>query len=650
MIHFAGTTKTGSKRSIKIWSREGLLNVAAAAGPSTVNILSDRDTRLIGSKHPTLSPQLFAYQPIKMKDNLYLLHDADFLDGQEDDTVVSADSTEIKGITCGFSCDLFLTCWGVFELEKGTLRSLKALMLRKWQRLAGATNLKSVIPLFYRASSFSSSYTEWLRTWINRIGTNNSGEASPTLSAPDSQNPATPAIIPRRHLIISREPSGTPPFRGYRKFVFAPIQQEISLREPKLMPIKCPQYMYPNFVENIIPLPPGRKFWAANSEGFYVDVAVTTVTSQWTVGFMKESQTVSAELAAVPHVMQFFPPNRVQKVVAADESSGRQFFVRFSGFPLNESRMTYSKGRRDQNGDSYQRNPVKDEFFLNMELRRCEDVLAAWQATLRSNRGQHSASRQKIQNFYFFSLQYDTRLREMYGKGCLQWLDKRRYECTPFETLLKAPLVINGQTYPPLRKHLDRARRALDPNTLNQLPIAFGLAKGHGGNLMTHNEGKSMLYTGYELAGHHTPFLDIAMPMYFDCFFEAVYADWLHEELRENEGEDTWVRQAMGGDLFDRHIIIDYHLRLDTPAKALAFTKLEYLLRPLLKMQDQYEASQRPIAEETLKYGLLTCALLGRDHTERPDVFLLNLALGVRLASDLRAMILESFGWSRWDE
>lgn len=95
-------------------------------------------------------------------------------------------------------------------------------------------------------------------------------------------------------------------------------------------------------------------------------------------------------------------------------------------------------------------------------------------------------------------------------------------------------------------------------------------------------------------------------------------------------------------------IHIDYHLDLKTLEKGLAFIKLEYLLRPMLEVLDRTVSHQRELAEEILAYGLFACALLTRNYSTRADVFYLNLAIGVRLAAEMRRVFSDCFGWSNW--
>ena len=218
------------------------------------------------------------------------------------------------------------------------------------------------------------------------------------------------------------------------------------------------------------------------------------------------------------------------------------------------------------------------------------------------------------------------------------------------EDFLGSPLIINGQSHQSLRYHLNRASRVLDPDRvggLQSLPTAFGLGDGHGGNVMVSSASSppSMLYVDYEVAGQHTPFLDLAKPIYQDGFFNIAYADVLYGDLTVGSQRKVvsvrW-REDAGS------IHIDYHLDLKPLEKGIAVIKLEYLLRPMLEALDRIAPHQRQLAEEILAYSLFACALLTRNYSTRADVFYLNLAIGVRLAVEMRRVFSDCFDWRNW--
>lgn len=213
------------------------------------------------------------------------------------------------------------------------------------------------------------------------------------------------------------------------------------------------------------------------------------------------------------------------------------------------------------------------------------------------------------------------------------------------------PMIINGQRYQTLWHHLERALRILDPHKvgeLNLLPTAFGLGDGHGGNIMVSTKSivPSILYVDYEVAGSHAPFLDLAKPIYQDGFFDVAHEDFLHDDLTHTVNGSGI---AIGWRVDEGTIYIEYDLTMETLSKGLAVFKLEYLLRPMLEALDEVAYYLRDLAEETPACGLFACALLSRDFSKRPDVFFLNLAVGFRLATEMRRVFCECFDWCNWN-
>ena len=212
------------------------------------------------------------------------------------------------------------------------------------------------------------------------------------------------------------------------------------------------------------------------------------------------------------------------------------------------------------------------------------------------------------------------------------------------------PVIINGRKYENLQDHLNRAALVLDPDRiggLKSLLTAFGMGDGHGGNAMILNKGTVLfiLYVDYEVAGTHTSFLDFAKPIYQDGFFNVAYADFLHDDLTHtNERDGIGVKWRVE----EETIYINYDLTIQILLKGLVVIKLEYFLKFMLEALDQSASSLKEVAEETLTYGLFACALLTRNYSLRPDVFFFNLAVGVRLVTEMRIVFSEVFDWYNW--
>lgn len=92
------------------------------------------------------------------------------------------------------------------------------------------------------------------------------------------------------------------------------------------------------------------------------------------------------------------------------------------------------------------------------------------------------------------------------------------------------PFAINGVSHP-LRYYLDRAEAILDPympGGVKDLPVAFGLGDGHGGNLMVaYDLSPDILYVDYNISGVHYPLFDMVNSIHNDGFFHVLYEDLL---------------------------------------------------------------------------------------------------------------------------
>ena len=365
--------------------------------------------------------------------------------------------------------------------------------------------------------------------------------------------------------------------------------------------------------------------------------------------YMKTSASGLHEAEILAQVRKHFPAESVQTILAVHENQNSVSFKRFHGETLNEVRLRYQNGHSPLLSNLARMNCRTERWFIDLEIRLARDVLAAYERSF-GPVSPVNCSEQSIHSLYHKRLLYDCRFQEFYGACSPNFLKGITNGCTPYEKLLNVQISINGRGYGSLRHHFDRASHTLDPKRttgLSSLLCAFGLGDGHGGNVMVtlDSEAPSLLYVDYEVTGWHTPFLDLAKPIYLDGFFNAAYADLLYGRIpRERDGGDIWVDWKTEKD----HLSIDFGFALDPLWNSLACIKFEYLLRPVFQMLEQIAPCRREIADETLAYGLLCCALLSRSYSKRPDVFFLNLALGLRLATNMKEMFSECFGWSNW--
>ncbi|KAI2687599.1 hypothetical protein CBS147326_6545 [Penicillium roqueforti] len=92
--------------------------------------------------------------------------------------------------------------------------------------------------------------------------------------------------------------------------------------------------------------------------------------------------------------------------------------------------------------------------------------------------------------------------------------------------------------------------------------------------------------------------------------------------------------------------INDELIAFHTIGKTVAITKFEYVLLPIFDLVNQYDTQKANLSVDVLSSALFTCAPLTRYFRERADIFFLNLAIGVRLATELNEVLSETFGWA----
>ena len=649
LLRFSGWTKLGSKRTIKIWSKSCLCDVTSEPMASQLRVLSYKAVRFTRRDHPELGPRLFIYQPRKATEHLHILYDSDFLEGSE--MILSLKHQPYKSVSPGVSCDLFLTSVCLFEHEPNTVISFKAMIMQKWQSLSGADELKSILPLFYRAAAMNHSYSKKLLAEISQSSLTdyvNMREINVCSEEVREDHLLKSTSTQRSEYTPIQQASAH--YKGYQRLYFAPLQWQPSGSPHGVkqgQPAKFSYLIVHDIRDDDTPF--ASTPFSSNSTGSYADLS-TTSGHTWHRVYVKTTHSVLAELGAFPMVQQHFPDSSLQTIVAADPAAGRIFFERFDGRVLNQIRLHNHHGVSPIVANRKDWNYLSDEWFIDLELRRAQDVLAAYAGSFRLNDSSIVCSQQPIHTFFHHRLKGNSRFQSFYGSNHPSFLQYTAPKAMNINDFLGSPLVINGQSHHPLRYHLNRASKVLDPEKvggLQSLPIAFGFGDGHGGNIMVSSTGTppSMLYVDYEVAGHHSPFLDLAKPIYQDGFFNIAYADVLYSDLtvgsHHEEVSMRW-REDSGS------IHIDYHLDLKPLEKGLAVIKLEYLLRPMFEMLDRTAPHQRQLAEEVLAYSLFACALLTRNYSTRADVFYLNLAIGVRLAAEMRRVFSDCFDWCNW--
>jgi hypothetical protein len=611
VLRYSGFAKDNSKRSLKIISYDELLSILVEPTAVDIGVLSGRIVRKFSRRHPLNGRVRIVYQPSRYSEDLCILHDLDLVCPSSDQSMAFA----------GVTIDLFLTSTPVLDVFPEITKRLVRKFLHKWAITTNSPSHLPLVPTLHGSQNFDTCFAERLQMRLR--------EASEGLP----QHKQDCSRLWLTHLVSGRN----------KRFEYWPLKQDYwvdSFTVPTL-PQREPLYARP--VEFV--LDPHQQYspspFTSNSTGGFGKIRLPHK-AEWQSTFMKRSTQAPFELSALVDVQRYFPKHRAQEVLAVDNALGIIYFQVYQGITLNEHRLACHTSAGLRNG-KVQSHVV--DGFLDIELQRAEQVTDVYRKTMTMDALPSQCDRQRIHRFYYQRLYSDNRLRGFYEKSISSICN---HQIATLSGFLDMQVHINGVAYASLRSIFDNALAILDPHSatgLSSLPVAFGLGDSHGGNIMISpdNFPEGYIHIDYEVSGLHCPFLDMAKGIYLDGFFNALYADLLTNSIVGHRNESgamvTW-------DIRDNILYIDYEFEVDEIGEVAGFAKLEYILRPTLEYIMRHSLPSAKLAEDILSSALLCCATLTRDFSERPDMFFLNLALGVDLADNMMAVFRKAFQWN----
>ena len=624
---------------IKIWSKESILRAASYASPSQLGVISHKTSGTLPCKHHIHGTHLEIFQPTRIATGLHILYDQDFFIGSAP-VLKLADMTSMgKSVYCGVTSDLFLSSRTLFEAVSGILSSLENALLQKWLLLSDTTNAQNLYPFMYRSDRYTPYFSGIFQSKMSRLIRN-----MDLLSIEDRKS--SPKSV---DYFVKAQQSSYP--AGPRGCVVIPRRLIYSATSIQSFPAATSTKPYPGVVASREYVQRPTSVFSSNSTGLDVTIQ-TNLSRAWQQAFVKQAETFHAELAALPLIGQYVSNHNLQTVIAVDHARRRIFYKRYEGKTFNSLRLQHHL-RFNYLCQTPKDDPSSiDKLLLVIELRRAQDVSTAYSKSFAPSNVPASCAQQSIHRFFHERLQSCSRFRAFYGDHKTKFLQELSPQPIDFAKLLDLSWIINGKRFGSLRHYLRLATDVLDPvmaDGISSLPFAFGLGDGHGGNLMVSPDcsPSEVLYIDYEVTGIHTPFLDLAKPLYMDGFFEVAYADLLYGDLsNHNDDNEICLQWKVEGD----SVVVDYALNLRPLSQALAVVKLERTLVPAFEMLNRSNPSKSDLAENTLACALFSCALLTRDYSKVPNVFIINMALGIRLISSMRQVFNEVFGWRNWPQ
>lgn len=247
----------------------------------------------------------------------------------------------------------------------------------------------------------------------------------------------------------------------------------------------------------------------------------------------------------------------------------------------------------------------ESDQLLELELQKNMNLLNGYLASRRGSLGRRTKS--SLGNIYLERL--NSRFLSFYGNKSVSVGAKQ----IPLTDLFGLGLKINGVVYPSVEEIVSRSKAVFMDKGLTEGSLVYGLGDSHGGNVMVNSDLSDYFFIDYEFSGYHSPFIDIAKPLYNDCFFDFLYAPIVKPEF------DLQVKKL--GD----YLMVNLDYRLSDFRRMLLKLKVEKLLAPMV------EKFPDPNWRLLLGSALFCCGFLTKDLSSYDDrYFWLNLTNSVQ--------------------
>lgn len=137
-------------------------------------------------------------------------------------------------------------------------------------------------------------------------------------------------------------------------------------------------------------------------------------------------------------------------------------------------------------------------------------------------------------------LEDHSRLKDFYGVSGVPLGGSRGY--LTLNIFFNIQLVLNDVSVPSISAILNEAQENLSPGAMQDCILGVGHGDLHFGNILVSDSSDrgssdsclSLVYVDYGFTGLHSPWLDLAKPLYNDVFHSYFYADLLERDLIED--------------------------------------------------------------------------------------------------------------------
>ena len=336
----------------------------------------------------------------------------------------------------------------------------------------------------------------------------------------------------------------------------------------------------------------------------------------------KNATTVDHEELISKKLKRFYPFTHEPVYVTKDTL----FYQNFDGISVSNLRYQYEK-QWAKNG--IEKKEIRKKLMIT-EMIVLPSILSAYKKSLCvGNSGQTAP----INRFFIERLKGSKRIKGFYSNGLTLPM-----ECggghLSIEELLSYTILINGRNFGTLKEIEKKAIKILSPNNFVGNWEICGLGDGHIGNILlskkkNRRQEYDVLMVDYEIAGYHSPFLDLVKPYYVDLFFSIFYADILSPDSLLQRGIIS--KLSINNNCIS--IDIDTNYGLSPHALFLRKMRCKGLIFPFFKFLSLRLKNKHMMKRQMniFRAGLFTNAIYTRNFSDRPDVFFANLAIGILL-------------------
>lgn len=172
-----------------------------------------------------------------------------------------------------------------------------------------------------------------------------------------------------------------------------------------------------------------------------------------------------------------------------------------------------------------------------------------------------------------------------------------------FEIFAKKKWVMNKKQYPSLQEIINTAKKLLSPDARPIDVTIIGHGDAHSGNIfyMQNTRPAHMAYFEPAFAGRHSPFLDLAKPLFHNVFAEFLY---FPQQFAEKYNINVTLEKDC--------IRIDCDFELSDFRKRIFDSKIQHVLRPLLS-ELKSSNNLMPDWKSYLKSALFCCPFLTKN-------------------------------------